>query len=130
MRCVLFNSTSCRCPLCEPSCFVVDLLPSLMCEAIVSYIVGFDVGRASWSMHWSHDVCIFLDRVVVAFGSFRCSWDVRSVRVAMSVDSASSSLPFGRCWSPLCRLACIGVAFSIYMLACSYGVVCSSNIAF
>ncbi len=78
-------------------CRLVDPLPNLICEVIVSLIEGFVVGRASWSMYWSPYVYISLDMVVVAFGSFRWSWEVRSVRAAPSGDSASSRLLFGRC---------------------------------
>jgi hypothetical protein len=74
-----------------------------------------------------HAVCIFLDLVVVFFGSFRCSWDIGSVRVALSGDSASSTLLFGRCRSPLCSLACITFEFSMYMLVCPSSVVCFSS---
>ena len=79
-------------------------------------------------MYWCHDVCIFLDLDVVVSGSFRCSWDAGSVRVVLSVVSAVSRLLFGRCWSPLCSLACIAFAFSIYMSVCASGVVCLSRI--
>ena len=51
--------------------------------------MGFVVGRASWSMYMIQDVFIIII-IFFTFGSFRCSWEVRSVRVALSVDSASS----------------------------------------
>ena len=79
-------------------------------------------------MYWSHDVCIFGGMFVVAFGSFRCSWKVGSVRVALSVDRTSSRLLFGHCQSPLCSLACIAVAFSMYVSVCPFGLFCYSSI--
>jgi len=69
-------------------------------------------------------VFILWDLDVVVFDSFQYSWDVGSVRVVLSVVSAVSRLSFGRCWSPLCSLACIAFAFSMYMLVCLSGVVC------
>ena len=41
-------------------------------------------------------MCIILDVCVVALGSFRCSWDVGSVREVLSVVNAISRLLFGR----------------------------------
>ena len=79
-------------------------------------------------MYWCKDVYIFGDLDVVVFGSFRCSWDVGSVRIILSVVSAVSRLLFGRCWSPLCSLACIAFAFRMYMSMCPSGVVCFSRI--
>ena len=73
-------------------------------------------------------MCIVLDLVVVAFGSFRCSWEAGRVKVASSVDSASSRFLFGRWWSPLCSLACIAAAFSMCMAVCPSGVICFPSI--
>ena len=73
-------------------------------------------------------MCIFGDLDVVAFGSFRCSWNVGSVRVVMNVVSAISRLLFGGCRSPLCSLTCIAFVFSMYMLVCPSDVVCFSKI--
>ena len=84
--------------------------------------MAFVVGRPSWYKYWCHDVCICWAWVVGAFGSLRCSWDTGSVKVALNVDSASSRLLFGRCLSPLCRLACITVSFSMCMRVRTFGV--------
>ena len=70
----------------------------------------------------------FCDLDVVGFGSFICSWDVGSVIVVLSVVSAISRLLLGRCWSPLCSLACIAFAFIMYMLVCPSDVACFSRI--
>jgi len=58
------------------------------------------------------------------FCSFRCSWEVGSVRVALSVDRASSRLLSRRCCSSLCSLACIAVTFSMCISVCPSSVVC------
>ena len=70
----------------------------------------------------------FYDLCVLALVSFRYSWDVGSVKVIMSVVKAISILLFGRCLSPLCSLACIAFAFSMYMSVCLSDVVYFSRI--
>ena len=73
--------------------------------------------------------CVFFgDLDVVVFGSFRCSSDVRSVRVVLSVVRAVSRLLFGRYWSPSCSLAYTAFAFNMYMPVCPSGVGCFSRI--
>ena len=61
-------------PVCVASCFLTVPLSRLVCVVMVSYGVCFAIGRVSWSMYWSHDVCICCVLFVVDLGSFLCSW--------------------------------------------------------
>ena len=83
-----------------------------------------DLGRYIYAMTYEQ----FWVYGIVSLGSLRCSWYVGSASVALTVDSASSRLLFGRCLSPLCSLACMVVAFNMYMRVCPSGVVHFSSI--
>ena len=83
--------------VCVAPCFLVVPLFGLVCVVMISYVVGLASGRASWFMYWSHDMCIFCVLCVVGLGSFLCSWFDGRVRVARSVDIASSRLLLMRC---------------------------------
>ena len=84
-------------PVYVAHCFLVFPLSRLMCEVMVSYVVGLASGRASWFMYWSHDGCIFFFLYEVGLGSVLCSWFVGRVRVVLSVDIASSRMLLMRC---------------------------------
>ena len=57
-------------PVCVASCFLTVPLSRLVCVVMVSYGVCFAIGRGSWSMYWSHDVCMCCVLFVVDLGSF------------------------------------------------------------
>jgi hypothetical protein len=61
-------------PVCVASCFLIVPLSRLVCVVMVSYGVRFAIGRESWSMYWSHDVCMCCVLFVVGLGSFLCCW--------------------------------------------------------
>ena len=61
-------------PVCAASCFLTVPLSRLVCVVMVSYGDYFVIGRVSWSMYWSHDVCKYCVLFVVDLGSFICSW--------------------------------------------------------
>ena len=61
-------------PVCVASCFLTVPLSRLVCVVMVSYCDCFAIGRVSWSMYWSHDVCICCVLFVVDLGSFLCYW--------------------------------------------------------
>jgi hypothetical protein len=79
-------------------------------------------------MYLCHNVCITWVCVVVSFRSLRCSRSVGSASVALRVDRVVSRLLLGRVLSPQCSLACIAVAFSMYIWVCPFGVVRFSSI--
>ncbi len=79
-------------PVCVAPCFLFVPLSRLMCVVMVSYVVCLESGRASWSMYWSHDVCICCVLFLVDLGSFLCSRFDGRVKVVRSVDMASSRL--------------------------------------
>jgi hypothetical protein len=60
---------------------------------------------------------------VVSLDSLRRSWAAGSASVAIRFDIDVSRLTVGRVLSPLCSLACIAVAFSMYVLVCPFDVV-------
>ena len=72
--------------------FLVVPLSRLMCEVIVLYVACLPIGRASWFMYWSHDVCVLWVLCVMGLGIFLCYWVVGRVRVVLSVDRASSRM--------------------------------------
>ena len=84
-------------PLYVAPCFLVVPLSRLMCEVMVTYVVGLAIGRASWFMYWSHDGCILFVLYEVDLGSVLCSCFVGRVRVVLSVDIARSKLLLMRC---------------------------------
>ena len=45
-------------PVCVAPCLLVVSLSRLLCVVMISYVVCLACGMASWSMYWSHDVCI------------------------------------------------------------------------
>ncbi len=92
-------------PVCVASCFLTVPLSRLVCVVMVSYVDCLAIGKVSWSMYCSHDVCICCVLSVVGLGSFLCSWFYGIVRVVRRVDMASSRLLLIRCWSPQLRLA-------------------------
>ena len=91
--------------VCVASCFLTFPLSRLVCVVMVSYVDCLAIGMVSWSMYWSHDVCICCVLFVVILGSFLCSWFDGRVKVVRRVDMASSRLLLMRCWSPHLRLA-------------------------
>ena len=95
---------------------------------IVSHLVVLMVGRFSCLMNLCHVSCMVYVVVVIGLGSFVYSWDAGSVSVVAWVDRADASLGWGRGLSPVCRFACIAVAFSIWIFVCPDVVVCVSSI--
>ena len=69
-------------------------------------------------------VCVV---VTVGLGSLWCSWCAGCVSVVARVDRAISSFGGGWGLSPVCRLACIALAFSICICVCPVAVICFSK---
>ncbi len=61
-------------PVCVASCFLTVPLSRPVCVVMVSNRYCLAIGRVSWSMYWSHDVCMCCVLIVVDLGSFLCSW--------------------------------------------------------
>ena len=74
-------------------------------------------------MYLCHDVYKTWVCDVMSYENLRCSLSPRSANVALRVHSAISMMLFGLILPPMCNLACITVAFSMYTWVCPSEVV-------